>query len=42
MPVNQSGNGNIQYPLVSNLSKKIATDNDVLFDGAVAPCVAPS
>ncbi len=34
--VNEGGIGNIQYPLVADLSKKIATDYDVLLDGAVA------
>jgi len=35
-PVNKGGIGGIRYPLVSDLSKQIATDYDVLFDGAVA------
>ncbi len=35
-PVNDGGIGNIQYPLVADLSKQIATDYDVLFDGAIA------
>ncbi len=35
-PVNRGGIGNIQYPLVADLSKNIAEDYGVLFDGAVA------
>lgn len=35
-PVNHGGIGDIQYPLVADLSKNIAGDYDVLFDGEVA------
>jgi len=35
-PVNQGGIGNIQYPLVADLSKQIATDYDVLLDAGIA------
>ncbi len=35
-PVNRGGIGNIQYPLVADLSKNIAEDYGVLFDGEVA------
>ncbi len=35
-PVNEGGIGNIRYPLVSDLSKQISTDYDVLLDGAIA------
>jgi len=34
--VNKGGIGNIQYPLVSDLSKSIARDYDVLFNDSVA------
>lgn len=34
--VNKGGIGNIQYPLVSDLTKNIARDYDVLIDNAVA------
>ena len=33
-PVNQGGIGNIQYPLVSDLTKQIAKDYGVYFEGA--------
>jgi peroxiredoxin (alkyl hydroperoxide reductase subunit C) len=35
-PLEKGGIGNIQYPLVADLSKQIAEDYGVLFDGAVA------
>ena len=35
-PVNEGGIGNIQYPLVSDLTKDIARSYDVLFDHKVA------
>lgn len=35
-PVDQGGIGNIQYPLVSDLSKQISKDYGVLFNGAIA------
>ena len=35
-PRDQGGLGNIQYPLVADLSKQIATDYDVLTGGTVA------
>jgi len=35
-PVDNGGIGNIQYPLVADISKKISTDYDVLFNGSVA------
>ncbi len=34
--VNDGGIGNVQYPLVADLTKSIARDYDVLFDEAVA------
>jgi peroxiredoxin (alkyl hydroperoxide reductase subunit C) len=33
-PVNQGGIGNVQYPLVADLTKQIAQDYGVLFEGA--------
>jgi peroxiredoxin (alkyl hydroperoxide reductase subunit C) len=33
-PVNEGGIGDVQYPLVSDLTKKISVDYGVLFDGA--------
>lgn len=35
-PVNQGGIGNVQFPLVADLTKEIARGFDVLFDEAVA------
>lgn len=35
-PINQGGIGQIQYPLVADLTKQIAKDYDVLVDNAVA------
>lgn len=35
-PVKEGGIGNIQFPMVSDLTKQIATDYDVLWGGAVA------
>jgi len=35
-PVKQGGIGNVQYPLVADLSKSIATSYGVLFDDAIA------
>ncbi|MDX8411637.1 MAG: peroxiredoxin [Mariprofundaceae bacterium] len=35
-PVDQGGIGNIQYPLVADLDKQIATDYDVLLDAGIA------
>ncbi|MGL1891901.1 MAG: peroxiredoxin [Spirochaetaceae bacterium] len=35
-PVNQGGIGNVQYPLVADIKKSIATDYDVLFDESIA------
>ncbi len=35
-PVNQGGIGQIQYPLVADIKKTIASDYDVLVDGDVA------
>lgn len=35
-PVDQGGIGNVQYPLVADLTKDIARDYDVLLDGGVA------
>lgn len=35
-PVDNGGIGNIQYPLVADISKKISTDYDVLFNSSVA------
>ncbi|HPX86125.1 MAG TPA: redoxin domain-containing protein, partial [Candidatus Hydrogenedentes bacterium] len=35
-PVDKGGIGNIQYPLVSDLTKQIARDYGVLFDESVA------
>lgn len=35
-PVEKGGIGNVKFPLVADLTKKIAQDYGVLFDGAVA------
>ncbi len=35
-PIDNGGIGNIQYPIVADISKKISTDYDVLFNGSVA------
>jgi len=35
-PIKNGGIGNVQYPMVADLSKSIARDYDVLFDDAVA------
>ncbi|MFQ5488347.1 MAG: peroxiredoxin, partial [Gammaproteobacteria bacterium] len=35
-PVDQGGIGNVQYPLVADLTKSIARDYDVLLDDGVA------
>ena len=35
-PVEKGGIGNIQYPLVADLTKQISTDYGVLFNGAIA------
>jgi peroxiredoxin (alkyl hydroperoxide reductase subunit C) len=35
-PRNQGGIGNVQYPLVADLTKTIARDYEVLFDDAIA------
>lgn len=35
-PVNEGGIGNVQYPLVADIKKTIATDYDVLFDESIA------
>lgn len=35
-PINQGGIGNVQYPLVADLTKQIARNFDVLFNEAVA------
>jgi len=35
-PVDKGGIGNVQFPLVADLKKQIATEYGVLFDGAVA------
>lgn len=35
-PVNQGGIGNVQFPIVSDLTKQISRDYDVLFNEAVA------
>ena len=35
-PRNKGGLGGVKYPLISDLTKKIATDYDVLLDGSVA------
>ncbi len=35
-PINEGGIGNVQYPLVADLTKSIARDYDVLFDDAVS------
>ena len=35
-PVNKGGIGQVQYPLVADLTKQISADYDVLCDGAIA------
>jgi peroxiredoxin (alkyl hydroperoxide reductase subunit C) len=35
-PVDKGGIGNVQFPLVADLKKQIASEYGVLFDGAVA------
>lgn len=35
-PVNQGGIGQVKFPLVSDITKQISRDYDVLFDGAIA------
>lgn len=35
-PVNQGGLGHVRFPMVADLTKKIATDYGILHDGAVA------
>ena len=36
MPINQGGIGNVQFPLVADLTKQIARNFDVLFEEAIA------
>lgn len=36
LPVNEGGIGNVQFPLVADLTKQISTDYDVLANGSVA------
>ena len=35
-PVENGGIGNVQFPMIADLTKQISTDYDVLLDGAVA------
>ncbi len=35
-PVNNGGIGNVQYPIVADISKQISRDYDVLFDNSIA------
>ncbi|MWV62454.1 redoxin domain-containing protein [Helicobacter saguini] len=35
-PVDQGGIGNVQFPLVSDITKQISRDYEVLFNGAIA------
>ena len=35
-PINQGGIGNVQYPLVADISKQITTDYDLLFGPGIA------
>ncbi|WP_104721390.1 peroxiredoxin [Helicobacter mesocricetorum] len=35
-PINQGGIGNVQFPMVSDITKQISRDYEVLFDEAVA------
>ena len=35
-PINKGGIGQVQFPMIADITKSISTDYDVLFDGAVA------